>query len=104
MGFLSLLFSTLEPLNLKEANAIKNGKLHLACLLVLFHHCLPIHEGVLAPPLHHPRCFSMMEHPKLNITVLDNAEGSWAEMGECIGHGEMGQDQNGHTIIKEGNF
>jgi hypothetical protein len=46
----------------------------------------------------------MMEHPKLNITVLDNAEGSWAEMGESIGHGEMGQDQNGHTIIKEGNF
>jgi hypothetical protein len=46
----------------------------------------------------------MMEYPKLNITILDNGEGSWAEMGECIGHGEMSQEQNGNTIIKEGDF
>jgi len=99
-----LLVSTLEPLNLKEANATKNGKLHLVCLLVLFHHFLLTHGGVLVPPLHHHICFSLMEHPQQTIVVLEIVEGQQAEMEECIGRGGMGQDQNGHTIIKEGNF
>jgi hypothetical protein len=31
-------------------------------------------------------------------------EGQQAEMEECIGCGGMGQEQNGHTINKEGDF
>jgi len=45
-----------------------------------------------------------MEHPQQTIVVLEIVEGQQAEMEECIGRGGMGQDQNGHTIIKEGNF
>ena len=104
MGFRLPLFNTLEPLKLTEVSVTKNGKLHLVYLLVLFHHCHSIHEGVLVPPLCHLRCPSMTEHPQWNITVQDIVEGQQTETGECIGLGGMAQEQDGHTITKEGDF
>uniref|UniRef100_A0A0E0CLV9 Histone-lysine N-methyltransferase n=1 Tax=Oryza meridionalis TaxID=40149 RepID=A0A0E0CLV9_9ORYZ len=84
-----------EPQKLKEGRVTKTGKSHLVCLSSPFHHCRPIQEGVLVLPL---RCLSM------NTTVWDIVAGLQIETEEYIGIGEMGREQNFHTIIKDGDF
>jgi hypothetical protein len=40
----------------------------------------------------------------MNTTVWDIVAGLQIETGEYIGIGEMGREQNFHTIIKDGDF
>uniref|UniRef100_A0A0D9VH08 Histone-lysine N-methyltransferase n=1 Tax=Leersia perrieri TaxID=77586 RepID=A0A0D9VH08_9ORYZ len=78
-----------------RVSVAKNGKSHLVCLSIPFHHCHPIQEGVLVLLL---RCLRM------NTTVQDIVAGLQIETEERIGIGEMGREQNFHIITKDEDF